>query len=885
MKIRFINILDDTEYEVDEGAVITENKNETLDSAEVSISNLSHTLDLQPLDSCVLLDSRFPDRHMCVSSFDETMLCVNPRIYRYRISLVSETKKLEGVLLPNLSVTPGNGTYDSTVGGSLSRIKELYFEKRRVTDGNSVSWKCAYDFDPDVLSYFNAVPAVEMQWNSPTLREVLTDLMMVRDRIPVLKGGFIYAMDLTKRGSDRTNDSAINYVERSNSVDSYVSSLRMGLENAMQTDKTTRMVEWLPLTSDDYVLTSENCLLRTSYPILKIRSLRMVCHFNRQDIHFNEIWSASQDLCRVKCVDGVIRNLVYEADEYRTLERLVNDAMIGSAINYDTAVGRYQNTSLFYTRGGTEIGGFANQTEYRLGFISLPRQTLTWLADLMFMTSIDRQFLLGGEGFNFQQIFFEVEYETLVSCAFEASKGEYPRNRRTVADNQTNAWVNADAQGFLEYQKANRLGNLISMINARYETFSNMIKIGDSYGDSVVYSCQYQIYKDHIEANAEATKGYVLRDYFTGVKSKIRSWRIVSDSEAFERREIRKFYVEVSTTPYAEAQSSDYYGWAAHFASAVVGRAATPSKTILAAYAAFVSEGLAFTPVFAFDITTRIVGNSVVFTFGAKDNYSVGKGYVIDGNITFDRTPYGSTNTRIGLPQIVNASSGGLGGIPLYDLKYVDTYGRISQAEVKLSWVSRRASLFSEEGKYVYFDVNDYSTQTEWNEAWDEATELIADNCEKAYGAYTVSDFPSEGLEELVKILKDNKETIRFNYQFEFVGNGVKIDRNFVRRQEFVDQSAVVVSVAVDGVVDQNASVAITDQGTNKSYCELSVSLSNATEGKISIRDELGNELISFQGDGRSLYPLYVNLLFDRSKAVYDSQGNIVVWHDGADIE
>lgn len=883
MKIRFINILDDTEYEVDEGAVITENKNETLDSAEVSISNLSHTLDLQPLDSCVLLDSRFPDRHMCVSSFDETMLCVNPRIYRYRISLVSETKKLEGVLLPNLSVTPGNGTYDSTVGGSLLRIKELYFEKRRVTDGNSVSWDYAYDFDQSVLDYFNTVPCVEMQWNSPTLREVLTDLMMVRDRIPVLKGGIISAMDLTKRGSDRSDDSAINYVERSNSVDSYVSSLRMGLENAMQTDKPTRMVEWLPLTSDDYVMTSENCLLRTSYPILRIKSLTMVAVFKRYAYIPHtpvewRLWSAAYDLTSFPCNDGVTRNLVYEADEYRTLERLISDSVLSSAMNFTDAVGKYQNTSLYYTRGGTEISGFSNTTEARFGFITEQHQTLTWLMNLLYTKTQTEAYLQTGYGFQFQQCFFKVEYETLVSCAFEASKGEYPRNRRTVADNQTNAWVNADAQGFLEYQKANRLGNLISMINARYETFSNMIEIGDSYGDSVVYSCQYQIYKDHIEANAEATKGYVLRDYFTGVKSKIRSWRIVSDSEAFERREIRKFYVEVSTTPYAEPESSDYYGWAAHFASAVVGRAATPSKTILAAYAVFGGEILPFiTPVFTFDTTTRIVGNSIVFTFGAKDNYSVGKGYAINGNLTFGTSQSPSEDALYGLPQIVHAGSGGLGGVPLYDLKYVDSYGRIAFAEVKLSWVSTRESLFNE-GDYTYSEEFDY-------QSWEDSVALIAENCEKAYGAYVVSDFPSEGLEELVKILKDNKEIIRFNYQFEFVGNGVEVDRNFVRRQEFVDQSAVVVSVAVDGVVDQNASVTITDQGTNKSYCEFSVSLSNTTEGKISIRDELGNELISFQGDGRSLYPLYVNLLFDRSKAVYDSQGNIVVWHDGADIE
>ena len=90
-------------YEIDEAPVLINNKNETLDSMSVIISNLTEPVDIEPYDLVEI--SEITDRYFCVDTATETLTCVNPKIYRYEISLFSETKQLENTILPNLKIT------------------------------------------------------------------------------------------------------------------------------------------------------------------------------------------------------------------------------------------------------------------------------------------------------------------------------------------------------------------------------------------------------------------------------------------------------------------------------------------------------------------------------------------------------------------------------------------------------------------------------------------------------------------------------------------------------------------------------------------------------------------------------------------------------------
>ena len=296
----------DRTFYIDEGSTITENYNETLDSADIRISHVTSQLNIEPFDKVILHDENgnLDDRYMCVDSYTETMESLDPYIYSYQISLFSETKELEGIVLPNLSVTQLPSGHSRKIYELLEQYLDLYDEKVRVRgstitqyflsdpydyfgDGSQVT----YDFIPDNqfktdyragrisdvnfykgpgtfghiddlegqvvniqslgidifvirvtykplyattlvvgvnyklhdtenyhlinkhsfkqidvsgtmmneidIKFDSECP--EMQWNAPTLREVLTDLMMVKDCIPVVKNNVIDFIDLTEK--------------------------------------------------------------------------------------------------------------------------------------------------------------------------------------------------------------------------------------------------------------------------------------------------------------------------------------------------------------------------------------------------------------------------------------------------------------------------------------------------------------------------------------------------------------------------------------------------------------------------------------------------------------------------------------------------------------
>ena len=129
----------DTEktFYISEGSTITENYNETLDSANIRLSHIIEHLDIEPFDRVILRDEegRLADRYMCVDTYTETMESLDPYIYSYEISLFSETKELENYVLPNLSITKlTDGTHRSVLD-YLQQYLALYGPKIRTNSG------------------------------------------------------------------------------------------------------------------------------------------------------------------------------------------------------------------------------------------------------------------------------------------------------------------------------------------------------------------------------------------------------------------------------------------------------------------------------------------------------------------------------------------------------------------------------------------------------------------------------------------------------------------------------------------------------------------------------------------------------------------------------
>lgn len=787
-----ITILNKGTYEVDEGAVLTYTKNETLDSATIVISNVDHAnkLNLEPYD-IVLINNRY----MCIDTYNEIMLCVSPKLYRYEITLFSETKQLEGIVLPNLKITKMSNVSRS-VWYYLSQYLFEYGTQIKIT-GNTLASK--FSFADGVESRFIGIECPEMQWNTPTLREVLNDLMMVDDCIVTVENCRISFMDLTTTGNDITDDVHINYVSRSKSAEDYVSELQCNLVNVTNSGNNKNIVtktEWcnFSIPDNEATMTTENIVLKTKYPIYRLKSVILMAPIKISPNHY--VW-ASVDLCNVE-EDGNVLNFILEEKEWITKAVDYNNAP-PSNVNYGTTGHKfsddlkYQNWTLHYSRNSNEITGWNNSTKFFWGTI----YTIDVMYHILGIEAAKNESIVLGtmKKPQWYNALFKVEYETLEGCLFRASKNGNVEHQRVVIDNQTNSYVDSSTQGFMEYQKANRLGNEQVQINARYDDGETMLAISDMYEDCVVYQAQYQYFADHVEVNALATKNYILRDYFTGVKSKIRSWKIVDGSEALDRHDLIKKYLEFSWTGIGSVNTT-------YFLSSLFNYTASPItccyvRTKSGLYDYFPPNFGLNTSYYLLDCVNRVVGNSLVFSFRFNDNFWAGQSIHTDVDEELSTTYVKETDFKVledgeGIDIAIGLESSALkgGGVPMYQHKYANENGEFDRISV----------IFADGIKLIPNEIgNDPVVGTVW--ITDELyTKVVDESKYLLYFAYQrprAYDFNISGngydynrIEiENLRLHKDSQEITHLSTQYEFCTDTTDIcfSKYFVEKQKAVN--------------------------------------------------------------------------------------------------
>jgi len=109
--------------------------------------------------------------------------------YSYTINLMSETKGLEVIQLPNISITqPIKNSKKISVWQYLNRFLTQYNPKIKVIK-NSSEWEYQgkYKLDPALENIYKKVYAPDFSLNNPNLRDLFTNLMITKDRLPMLE--------------------------------------------------------------------------------------------------------------------------------------------------------------------------------------------------------------------------------------------------------------------------------------------------------------------------------------------------------------------------------------------------------------------------------------------------------------------------------------------------------------------------------------------------------------------------------------------------------------------------------------------------------------------------------------------------------------------------
>lgn len=550
-----------TTYDVREGGAVITNKNETLNSAEIFIDHLLSELNIQPLDS-VVLNVNGTDYYFVIDKWQKDQISFTPAIYNYKLSLISELKSLEGIILPNLTIKKIPGRTPLSVWYYLNQYLNDYDEKLKQT--SPLNYYNKHSFSVAVQTRFSAIECPELQWTQPTLREVLTTLMMIDDCIPSVSNNIISFIDLSTTGSEisDTQKASINYISESQESNEYVSEIRTDMINVSQALIET--VEYIPYRRPDgYLMNDTSIEIETQLPIWDLTKLVATAygyvHYARLEpddpTGTPSVYTHYTDT-RVS-ISREITDFVSEYDKWRT-----KDIWYGTfpvTISSD-----YQNRSLYFKRGQRNIlnaNQMATGTSFFIkadvlvgamitGYLKQERAVQLyvdgglhwcWLDDIVKLPS----YTPGGEDepLDNREIIFQIKYKALNNFPFLASKTPLARNKRQVIDNQTSQFVEANAQGLLEYMKANRLGNKLKIINGRYEDITLIPNLGDKVNNSIIFKREIAYYSNYALVNLYATDNYVLRDYYTGIKSKLRSWKLIDENEALSRNDIIKLYL------------------------------------------------------------------------------------------------------------------------------------------------------------------------------------------------------------------------------------------------------------------------------------------------------------------------------------------------------
>lgn len=270
-------------YDLVVGSVFKEELNETLDSGSIIISNVepSRKLELEPYQYVYIYDteSNF-EKYFLVDNFIENYVNLDTPYYEYTIALMSETKLLEKIQLPNRTIRNPLDAPQLKVNELIGQFCKLYIPSVKYFNKNSNTWSyhqiIDYQSVIDVNSIFN-VDCPDMEFNHPTLRQVLTSLMQVVGCLPRIVNHKLTYVNLRLKPTEFIIPSGRKYiVSTSNSSDSYNTSIQTLGENIVGENNIVKN-ETLGFRDVENVFLkhTENLKLTTEFPIKEVKSLKM----------------------------------------------------------------------------------------------------------------------------------------------------------------------------------------------------------------------------------------------------------------------------------------------------------------------------------------------------------------------------------------------------------------------------------------------------------------------------------------------------------------------------------------------------------------------------------------------------------------------------------
>lgn len=634
-------------------------------------------------------------KHMLVDQFTEDRLRLTDNVYEYKIQLFSETKGLETIQLPNIGLTQPI-YYDKKISvyDYLKMYIEMYSPLIKIksdTITNTWIYRKKYTLSADLKDIFSNVFAPNFSLTSPNLRELLSQLFIVKDRIPYVYNNEIRALDITQRNGT-FDTTGVSFISASRTSDNHCDNLRREYNNALSQSNSAHTVEYLGFrNSDEALMTIENMRLETTYPIYKINKVLM-CYYKKMKIESTNSTRYVQFLCKQDITKLVKlnseRNLLskdWDDFQYDNVPTSIDElaeyklATVGYDIGskyisgwgttYSYPIAVWTNTKSYIENIASYIDWWTPFGTYNYGYIVnnlasgeavvLPTGTSDFINNIIAPDFKDSDETLDWDqdsASKLKGIFFQVEYEAFYNGAIIHSK-DNAKGNVTITDNSSSSLTLLEKDGLFEKEKINRYGNKTIIIPARYNNLdgTNAINklqvLGSVYDDdNIIYHREYSIFGNTVKCTYHAVKDYVLKNFYTSVFAKLRTYNLMSYSDSVRRAENKKMFLLLSKDScYYESENEKFnfisFGDEEYLPTLVsfykpslkattVDNFETPEK-INYGYISFTKDDV--TSKYACDLNAFVSGTSLCFNLSMFDNAAAGV-YISDAMPKYDWT-------------------------------------------------------------------------------------------------------------------------------------------------------------------------------------------------------------------------------------------------------
>lgn len=606
-----------------QGLTISEEYNETLDSGAIILTHVSQIVDLKPYDDVWIYEKpeksiegqfdyvtvkneekndpkkrkRFY-RHFLVDNYSEKILNLEGGIYEYTIELFSETKLLEKIICPSTCVTEPLDIADKhDIEWYLDKYISLYSPeiKRKGLSGNSWVYDKKYKIAESLREKVRGKYPQDFQLTNPTLREILTQLLLTQDLIPIVKDDVIDALDITQRNEAFHNNNIdeikeyVNSITGSMSSDNYTDSLRKTYTEAISQECLSSNIERIGFRNkDSALLTLSNLQIETRFPIYSIEQA-LLCYYKRlklvksagikDEILYQDV------LCKQDITPFILLNSARNvlSKDWSELENKPDPTVLPIE-----EITKFRLYTLGYDIGSNVITGWGEIYSYPKA--SGYDVTLTYIQNILYYLEKINPFgiNLGGVfkellntykdvtfdefvkkenpfniipdiwgktseigwttdvGTKIKSMFVELKYKGFFKGTVITSK-DGGRDYIQTSDNSNSSLTLLEKDGLAQKEKINRFGNKTMVFTARYpgNRYDLVQPLGCVYNyaedrDIVIYHKEMAFYDNAITCTYYGARDYVLKNFYTSVRAKLRLNRLMGYEESVRRCENEK---------------------------------------------------------------------------------------------------------------------------------------------------------------------------------------------------------------------------------------------------------------------------------------------------------------------------------------------------------